>query len=257
MRAAARLAFVAVAVATCRALTDEERDALERETLAETLAAGRGDREEQGVRDQWLEGSGVGSRDDMKRPISKRVLNSLRQHGLTCAGCTNEEATKVVNAFVRSEKKRIAAEVAAEERRRRVLAFLVPLIGACVLGAFAYLAISSVTEQDDADFSRLDDEVRAAIRESQTYAEAMAEARAAPPEKAAPTWRDREELEEWTDRQEKQFRKALGPLLGLAPKERWRLVADQVDGKTKQECAAHYKLQQILEREAAEGKKDV
>ena len=52
----------------------------------------------------------------------------------------------------------------------------------------------------------------------------MAEARAAPPEKAAPTWRDREELEEWTDRQEKQFRKALGPLLGLAPKERWRLV---------------------------------
>ena len=225
MRAAARLAFVAVAVATCRALTDEERDALERETLAETLAAGRGDREEQGVRDQWLEGSGVGSRDDIKRPISKRVLNSLRQHGLTCAGCTNEEATKVVNAFVRSEKKRIAAEVAAEERRRRVLAFLVPLIGACVLGAVVhargadtspmnrgdagdadspwrrvaaprrgyseetsrggaaagdvdspwrrasrrrYLAISSVTEQDDADFSRLDDEVRAAIRESQT-----------------------------------------------------------------------------------------
>ena len=44
----------------------------------------------------------------------------------------------------------------------------------------------------------------------------------------------------------------LGPLLGLPPKERWPLVADAVDGKDKKECASHYKLQQILEREAAE-----
>ena len=49
---------------------------------------------------------------------------------------------------------------------------------------------------------------------------------------------------------------ALGPLLGLPPKERWRLVAEKVEGKDHKECASHYKLQQILEREAAEGKKD-
>ena len=44
--------------------------------------------------------------------------------------------------------------------------------------------------------------------------------------------------------------------MGLPPKERWRLVAEKVEGKNHKECAAHYKLQQILEREAAEGKKD-
>ena len=46
------------------------------------------------------------------------------------------------------------------------------------------------------------------------------------------------------------------PLLGLPPKERWRLVAEKVEGKDHKECASHYKLQQILEKEAAEGKKD-
>ena len=44
--------------------------------------------------------------------------------------------------------------------------------------------------------------------------------------------------------------------MGLPPKERWRLVAEKVEGKDHKECASHYKLQQILEKEAAEGKKD-
>ena len=99
---------------------------------------------------------------------------------------------------------------------------------------------------------KVDDEIREAIRQTQFYAEALKTAKAESLSKPAPTWRDNEELEEWTPRQEKQFAKALGPLLGLPPKERWPLVADQVDGKDKKECASHYKLQQILEREAAE-----
>jgi len=100
---------------------------------------------------------------------------------------------------------------------------------------------------------KVDDEIREAIRQTQFYAEAMAAAKAESLSKPAPTWRDNEEMEEWTPRQEKQFQKALGPLLGLPPKERWRLVAERVEGKDHKECAAHYKLQQILEREAAEG----
>ena len=92
------------------------------------------------------------------------------------------------------------------------------------------------------------DEIREAIRQTQFYAEALKTAKAESLSKPAPTWRDNEELEEWTPRQEKQFQKALGPLLGLPPKERWRLVAEKVEGKDHKECASHYKLQQILER---------
>ena len=58
----------------------------------------------------------------------------------------------------------------------------------------------------------------------------MAAAKAESLSKPAPTWRDNEELEEWSPRQEKQFQKALGPLMGLPPKERWRLVAEKVEG---------------------------
>jgi len=241
-----RVLALLMAAAVVAAKTQEE---LEDEVLREAIAAGRGDRDEQGVRDQWESRSGIGGREDIRKPISRKVRDMMRDNGLECEGCDNAEAVTMVNEFIKAEQERIAAE----ERNAQLVKALFPVVGVLVgavvvLGSiYLGLAIGGAGGGDDG----LDDAIKTEIARKQTYAEAMAAARGEVP-KAAPTWRDNEEKEEWTPRQEKQFAKALGPLLGLPPKERWPLVADQVDGKDKKECASHYKLQQILEREAAE-----
>ena len=161
----------------------------------------------------------------------------------------------MINDFVRREQKRIKSEEYYAERRRKIMGFLVPFGGLVLLLGIGFLVLQASAAAVDRP-RKVDDEIREAIRQTQFYAEALKTAKAESLAKPAPTWRDNEEMEEWTPRQEKQFRKALGPLMGLPPKERWRLVAEKVEGKDHKECASHYKLQQILESEAAEGKKD-
>ena len=236
-------------------MTPEQLEDLENAAFQETIRQSRGDREAQGVRDQWESKDGIGRKEDLRRKMTKKTRRRLEDHGLDCKGCTNAEAIDVINDFVRREQKRIKSEEYYAERRRKIMGFVVPFGGLVVLLMIGFLVLQASAAAVDRP-RKVDDEIREAIRQTQFYAEAMAAAKAESLSKPAPTWRDNEELEEWTPRQEKQFRKALGPLLGLPPKERWRLVAEKVEGKTHKECAAHYKLQQILEKEAAEGKKD-
>ena len=236
-------------------MTPEQLEDLENAAFQETIRQSRGDRESQGVRDQWESRDGIGRKEDLRRKMTKKTRRRLEDHGLDCKGCTNAEAIDVINDFVRREQKRIKSEEYYADRRRKIMGFLVPFGGLVVLLGIGFLVLQASAAAVDRP-RKVDDEIREAIRQTQFYAEAMAAAKAESLSKPAPSWRDNEELEEWTPRQEKQFRKALGPLMGLPPKERWRLVAEKVEGKNHKECAAHYKLQQILEREAAEGKKD-
>ena len=236
-------------------MTPEQLEDLENAAFQETIRQSRGDRESQGVRDQWESRDGVGRKEDLRRKMTKKTRRRLEDHGLDCKGCTNAEAIDVINDFVRREQKRIKSEEYYAERRRKIMGFVVPFGGLVVLLMIGFLVLQGTAAAVDRP-RKVDDEIREAIRQTQFYAEAMKTAKAESLSKPAPSWRDNEELEEWTPRQEKQFQKALGPLQGLPPKERWRLVAEKVEGKNHKECASHYKLQQILEREAAEGKKD-
>ena len=236
-------------------MTPEQLEDLENAAFQETIRQSRGDREAQGVRDQWESRDGIGRKEDLRRKMTKKTRRRLEDHGLDCKGCTNAEAIDVINDFVRREQKRIKSEEYYADRRRKIMGFVVPFGGLVLLLGIGFLVLQASAAAVDRP-RKVDDEIREAIRQTQFYAEAMAAAKAESLSKPAPSWRDNEELEEWTARQEKQFRKALGPLLGLPPKERWRLVAEKVEGKDHKECASHYKLQQILEKEAAEGKKD-
>ena len=236
-------------------MTPEQLEDLENAAFQETIRQSRGDRESQGVRDQWESRDGIGRKEDLRRKMTKKTRRRLEDHGLDCKGCTNAEAIDVINDFVRREQKRIKSEEYYADRRRKIMGFVVPFGGLVLLLGIGFLVLQASAAAVDRP-RKVDDEIREAIRQTQFYAEAMAAAKAESLSKPAPTWRDNEEMEEWTPRQEKQFQRALGPLMGLPPKERWRLVAEKVEGKDHRECAAHYKLQQILGREAAEGKKD-
>ena len=236
-------------------MTPEQLEELENAAFQETIRQSRGERESQGVRDQWESKDGIGRKEDLRRKMTKKTRRRLEDHGLDCKGCTNAEAIDVINDFVRREQKRIKSEEYYADRRKKIMGFLVPFGSLVLLLMIGFLVLQASAAAVDRP-RKVDDEIREAIRQTQFYAEALKTAKAESLSKPAPTWRDNEELEEWTPRQEKQFRKALGPLLGLPPKERWRLVAEKVEGKDHKECASHYKLQQILEKEAAEGKKD-
>ena len=251
MRVVALLPLLCLALArgaAAGALSEDEEAAL----LNELLAEGRGDRDGQGVRDQWSAGVGVGSKDDTRAPISKKVRAMMKDNGLECDGCSQDEAVKVVNAFIKDEQKRLAAEARRESILNALAPFALVAAAALLLAASVYVGLA-FGDWGAADERAVGDELKAEIKRTQhTYAEAMAAARGAPAAPAPPTWREREEREAWTPRQEKQFQKALGPLVGLPPKERWPLVADKVEGKTKGECASHHKLLGLLEKEAAD-----
>ena len=82
------------------------------------------------------------------------------------------------------------------------MGFLVPFGGLVVLLMIGFLVLQASAAAVDRP-RKVDDEIREAIRQTQFYAEAMAAAKAESLSKPAPSWRDNEEMEEWTPRQEK------------------------------------------------------
>mmetsp|Transcript_18098 Transcript_18098/g.39386 ORF Transcript_18098/g.39386 Transcript_18098/m.39386 type:complete len:119 (+) Transcript_18098:145-501(+) len=65
----------------------------------------------------------------------------------------------------------------------------------------------------------------------------------------APTWIDNELMEVWTPKQEKQFDNTLVMYGGMGAKARYKLISENVDGKTRQECLMHHKLRQVIAKE--------
>uniref|UniRef100_A0A7S1YDK2 Uncharacterized protein n=1 Tax=Grammatophora oceanica TaxID=210454 RepID=A0A7S1YDK2_9STRA len=91
------------------------------------------------------------------------------------------------------------------------------------------------------------------IEEQRRLAAEKAEERAAKrAKKDPPNWRENEEKEVWTAKQEKQFAKALVSFGGVPPKARYTLIEARVDGKNRTECLMHHKLLLAKEKEANE-----
>mmetsp|Transcript_47372 Transcript_47372/g.92404 ORF Transcript_47372/g.92404 Transcript_47372/m.92404 type:complete len:235 (+) Transcript_47372:107-811(+) len=233
MRLLRILCFFSLMTAT-KVVADEVD--LEEEVARETIAAGRGERETIGVRDQWASTDHLGEVFDSRKPISAKARHLLREYRLECAGCDHYEATARINAFVRMTRRRA--------RNRKWLRHASILIMVFVGTVFLFKAIAAETSAQRA----VDDQIRREIEDMRRRAdtEEMNQRIAA---KRAPTWREIEEKEVWTPKQEKQFAKALVEFGGIPAKERYGFIADNVKDKSRQECLMHHKLLEAITKD--------
>ena len=229
----------------------------EDEIVRETIAAGRGDREEQGIRDQWASDEHLQRQFDSRKPISAEVGRLLEAYQLSCEGCDHERAVRKVNAYVRETKRRLKEEGEARARRdswaRRIFGALV-VIGvstACVyrkeLGLeFLFRNGNRGSNKPEGGMSLDRAEL---LRRRQHAADAASQRREREQkeqQKHQPTWLDNERKEVWTAKQEKQFQKALKEFSGVRKNERYKLIAEKVQGKSRIECLTHHRMQELL-----------
>jgi hypothetical protein len=217
---------------------------LEDQAAKEAINAGRGHRDDEGKRDQWdsTEHLGEATKFDSRRPISPDVKRLLKMYRLECSGCDHSEAVSLVNDYVRTTK------LEAQQRARRewwISRGLVLVTLAVCAGIIRFVLLQEKTS-GSSHFSP-DDKKRSEIQQlrlRQHIANAAVQRNT-----AAPTWRDNEEMEIWTPKQEKRFQKALREFGGVAKKERYVLIAAKVDGKSRIECLTHHRLQQFREQQ--------
>jgi len=233
---------------------------LEDEVMLETIATGRGDRDEVGHREEWSKQEHLreSSRFDTRKgqPISSQIKKKLQFYRLECNECDNNEAVAKINAFVLDTKRQ--AEVKAQ-RQSWMSAVIQAVVGAalCALAYFFYqdgtINKGSYTlGGGSSGGSGSDDNRRTQIEDQRRRAAARLEEEILTLQRAndnAPTWVDNEMTEIWTPKQEKQFANALVMYGRMSAKTRYKLVADNVDDKTKQECLMHHKLQQLIAKE--------
>jgi len=240
--------------------TTEASESTETESSFDEDELGRGDRDEQGIRDQWLSDEHLGKDGlgvfDSRKPISEDVKRLLKAYRLDCEGCDHKEAVKKVNAYNRETKRLAREEKKARERKdswaRKIFSALVVagLTAAYVhrkkLGLEFLLNngknkdddLRGFTEAQKANILRLRREQAADAASKRQQAEA-------PP----PTWLENEKKEVWTKKQEKQFQKALNEFFGVPKKERYKLIAEKVDGKSRIECLTHHRMQDLLSKQ--------
>jgi len=234
---------------------------IEDEIVRETIEDGRGERDELGIRDEWESSQHIGekSKIDTRRPVSPRVQHLLDNFGLKCNGCDHSEATSVVNAFVRKAKRE--AKLETERRARNERYFSLVVTGVAIFGAFYYFRVNTPlpfgmeTAAAAADHPKSsivgnNHHLRSSIHSQQQKAAAEERrAKQTASRNAAPTWIELEEKAMWTAKQEKQFVKALKEFGGIPPKERYPLIAEKVNDKSRLECLMHHKLQQFIGKE--------
>mmetsp|Transcript_19326 Transcript_19326/g.48107 ORF Transcript_19326/g.48107 Transcript_19326/m.48107 type:complete len:272 (+) Transcript_19326:1058-1873(+) len=237
--------FCAAEVAT------HDRDEFDEDELVqETIAAGRGERDEQGIRDQWLSDEHIGSKIDTRRPISPEVSRLLEAYRLTCEGCDHKQAVKKVNAYVK-ETKRIAKEEKVAQERRDALArkLFGALVVAALSAAYLYrekLGLEFLLQNGNAMPSEGMGEAQAANIRRLRRQQAADAAATRQQSLEAPTWLQNEQKEMWTPKQEKQFQKALREFSGVPKKERYKLIAEKVNGKSRIECLTHHRMLELL-----------
>mmetsp|Transcript_7388 Transcript_7388/g.8456 ORF Transcript_7388/g.8456 Transcript_7388/m.8456 type:complete len:263 (+) Transcript_7388:97-885(+) len=220
--------------------------------VQETIEAGRGERDEQGIRDQWQIEEHVGSTFDSRQPISADVQRLLKAYRLTCEGCDQNKAVRTVNAYIKETKRLVKKERESRQRRdawaRKICAALV------VVGlSYAYvhrkrLGLEELllsNDDDNDNFQGFTETHRANILRLQREQAADAAAK----RHAPPTWVDNEKKEVWKPKQEKQFQKALKEFYGVNKKERYNLIAAKVVGKSRVECMLHHRMQELLEQQ--------
>jgi len=222
----------------------------EDELVKETIAAGRGDRDDQGVRDQWESDEHLNSSFDSRKPISPEVSRLLDAYRLTCEGCDHSQAVKKVNAYVK-ETKRIAREEKEAQERRDALARKLFFALVVIVLSTAYLYREQLglefllNNGKTATNETMSEAQMANIRRlrRQQVADAASKRQQS---QEAPSWLENEKKEIWTPKQEKQFQKALREFSGVPKKERYKLIAEKVNGKSRIECLTHHRMQELL-----------
>ena len=241
--------------------TETESSFDEDELVQETIAAGRGHRDEQGIRDQWLSDEHLGKDGlgvfDSRKPISEDVKRLLKAYRLDCEGCDHKEAVKKVNAYNRETKRLAREEKKARERKdswaRKIFSALVV---AGLTATYVHrkklgldFLLNNGKSNDNDDLRGFTEAQKANIlrlrREQAANAAAKRQQAEAPP----PTWLENEQKEVWTKKQEKQFKKALNEFFGVPKKERYKLIAEKVDGKSRIECLTHHRMQDLLSKQ--------
>jgi hypothetical protein len=225
-------------------IIDGETTDLEDQAVKEAINAGRGHRDEVGKRDQWKseEHLGAASKFDSRRPISPDVKRLLKMYRLECSGCDHSEAVALVNESIRTTK----LEAQQQARKEWWISQGLLLAGLVVCAGIVSFVVHQEKTSESSGFL-LDDNKRSEIqqlRHRQQAADAAVQRN-----DAAPTWRDNEQMEIWTTKQEKSFQKALREFGGVAKKERYILIAAKVDGKSRIECLTHHRLQQFREQQ--------
>jgi hypothetical protein len=217
--------------------------ALEEEIMREAIAEGRGDRDEVGIRDQWESSEHLRGHFDVRRPPSFKVRQLLQTYRLECENCDHDEATSKVNSFVRDTKQEAQRRARNDVWQSRAVS-VVLLIGAAA--AFWFFASSRTYLGPE---PRIDAPTRSWIEAQRLQAAKEKERHQRINAVSTPSWRDNEETELWSPRQEKQFVKALSEFGGMSPKERYHLIAQKVNDKSKLECQMHHKLQQAMAKD--------
>jgi hypothetical protein len=235
------LLWMAVAI-----IIEGERTDLEDQVVKEAINAGRGHRDDRGTRDQWNSNEHIGeaSKFDSRRPISPDVNRLLKMYRLECSGCDHSEAVSLVNDYVRTTKLQAQQQARKEEWISRGLVLVALVICA---GVVRFVVLQEKNKNSVPSEFSLDDQKRSEIQQlrlRQQIANAAVQRNA-----AAPTWRENEEMEIWTTKQEKQYQKALREFGGVAKKERYVLIAAKVDGKSRIECLTHHRLEQFREQQ--------
>jgi hypothetical protein len=228
--------------------------------VQETIAAGRGHRDEQGVRDQWLSDDHLGKEGvgifDARKPISEDAQRLLTRYRLNCPGCDHNEAVKKVNAYVK-EAKRLAQE--ERESRKRQDSWTQKLVSVllCIGVSAAYVhrkkmglefLLNNGKNKDDGLHGCTEAQKANILKLRQQQADDLMSKRQqaqAPP----PTWLENEKKEVWTKKQEKQFQKALNEFFGVPKKERYKLISEKVDGKSRIECLTHHRMQDLFAKQ--------
>jgi len=224
---------------------DNNNDELEDQIASETINAGRGHRDEQGVRDQWNSEKHIGqeSKFDSRRPISPDVKRLLQLYRLECFDCDHYEAMSLVNDFVRTAKLEVKKQARTEWWISRGIGVLATLMCAVIGIWFVFFPYNKKPSGPMDLF--LDEKKQSEIQELRR----QQTVNAAIQRRAPPTWRDNERKEVWTIKQEQQFQKALREFGGVPKKERYLLIADKVHGKSRIECLTHHRMQQLMEQE--------
>jgi hypothetical protein len=240
--------------------TETESSFDEDELVQETIAAGRGHRDEQGVRDQWLSDEHLGKEGvgvfDSRKPISEDVKRLLTAYRLKCEGCDHKEAVKKVNAYNRETKRLAREEKKARERKdswaRKIFS---ALLVASLSAAYVHrkklgleFLLNNGKKNDD-DLRGFTEAQKANILKLRREQAADAASKRQQGEASPPSWIENEKKEVWTRKQEKQFQKALNEFFGVPKKERYKLIAEKVDGKSRIECLTHHRMQELLAKQ--------
>ncbi|OEU07423.1 hypothetical protein FRACYDRAFT_251228 [Fragilariopsis cylindrus CCMP1102] len=256
-----------------------EEELLADEIAKETIEAGRGHRDERGVRDQWesdehLTSESISKFDTRKgRPISNDVKRLLKQYRLECNDCDHNEAVQKVNNYVRETKRLTKLEKERKEKYDRwsyriftsiiiiglSLAYiyqkeiLTTLLGNDYETRIRRMVTSGGNGGGGSDLSGFTETQRTEImrlrRQHASDAATKRQQQEASTAVQPPTWLDNEKKEIWTSKQEKQFQKACREYSGVPKKERYKLIAEKVDDKSRIECLTHHRMIELLEKQ--------